>query len=157
MRLELLESKIPDNFIQRYLDLAATIATWSKDPRKKVGAVLVSPNNSIISTGYNGFPRDMYDPPSAYEDREYKKARVVHAEMNAILQAARNGVRVEDSVLFVTLFPCRECAKAIANSGISEVHYRYSNLDSEYMDTVSSQIFNACNIKTYIYHENVYK
>jgi dCMP deaminase len=75
------------NWRTRYLDLAAVVASWSRDPSTKVGAVIVRPDKTIASVGYNGFPRQMRDTPERYADREEKYSRIIHAEVNALLHA----------------------------------------------------------------------
>jgi dCMP deaminase len=72
---------------KRFLALARYVAQWSKDPSTKVGAVIVRPDRTIASMGYNGFPRGMSDHPTRYLDREHKLAHIVHAEINAIANA----------------------------------------------------------------------
>lgn len=104
---------------QRFLRLAAHIAQWSKDPSTKVGAVIVSPLRTIVSVGYNGFPRGMQDLPIRYKDREEKLRRTVHAEMNAILNANE---QLDGYTLYTyPLFPCEACSLHIIQSGIAEV------------------------------------
>jgi len=103
---------------RRFLLLARHISTWSKDPRTQVGAVIIRPDNTVCSTGYNGFPRGMDDGPELYVDPEIKYARVVHAEMNAILTAPEP---VRGFALYCTLLPCDSCAKLVIQSGIKEV------------------------------------
>ena len=100
------------------MDLARHVAGWSKDPSTKVGAVIVRPDRSVVSVGYNGFPRGVSDKESRYNDKPTKYSLVVHAEANAILAAKEP---VSDSVLYVTLFPCNECAKLIIQSGIRTI------------------------------------
>lgn len=105
-----------------FLKLAEHISTWSKDPSKKIGAVVVDNNRRILSTGYNGFPRGIEDTPDKYLDREIKYKYIVHAEMNAIYNATYNGVSLENSTLYVYGLPiCSECAKGIIQSGIKRV------------------------------------
>lgn len=100
----------------RFLELAALVGGWSKDPSTKVGAVIVRPDRTIASLGYNGFPRGVDD---TYKDREHKLLRTVHAEMNAILSAREP---VNGYTLYVTpLCPCANCAAAIIQSGIVQV------------------------------------
>jgi len=70
---------------KRFLSLAANVATWSKEPRKKVGCVIVRPNRTIASLGYNGFPRGVTDSPNRLADRTLKNHIAIHAEMNALL------------------------------------------------------------------------
>lgn len=104
---------------QRFLDLARHISDWSKDPSTKVGAVIVRPNKTIVSVGYNGFPRTVRDDKSLYEDRPTKLFRTVHAEVNAILTA---GQSVKGCILYVwPLHPCANCAGIIIQSGIARV------------------------------------
>ena len=71
----------------RFLDQAKLISTWSKDPSTKTGAIIVAPNGSIVSTGYNGFPQKMEDKPELYANREEKYSRIIHCEMNAAMYA----------------------------------------------------------------------
>ncbi len=104
-----------------FLEHARVAATRSKDPSSQVGAIIVR-DRTILSTGYNGFPRGVNDDiPERYE-RPTKYTWVVHGEENAILNACRNGVGVMGATLYVTPFaPCVPCAKAIIQSGIREV------------------------------------
>lgn len=102
----------------RFLKLAAHIAQWSKDPSTKVGAVIVRPNRTIASVGYNGFPRGVNDD-ERLNDRPYKYAMTVHAEANAILSANE---RLDGCTLYVTpLSPCSSCASILIQSGIRRV------------------------------------
>lgn len=105
-----------------YLHIAAAVALKSKDPSTQVGAVIVSPDNTIIATGYNGFPKGVSDTPDRLGDRTIKYKLVSHAERNAIFFAARCGVRLAGSTLYVRPLPvCPECAIAIAQAGIARV------------------------------------
>ena len=113
-----------------FLGVAMLAARRSKDPNTQVGACIVSPDNIIISTGYNGLPNGCSDDeyPWAREGEQTKYPYVVHAELNAILNA--NGRDLRGSRLYVALFPCNECAKAIIQSGVKEVLYlsdKYAN------------------------------
>lgn len=105
----------------RFLEMAELVATWSKDPSTKVGAILVDPARRVTSTGYNGFPRGVDDSWERYADREQKYAMVVHAELNAILTACSGGMDVMGCTLYVTRAPCAECAKSIIQAGIVRV------------------------------------
>jgi dCMP deaminase len=101
---------------ERFLALAYHISTFSKDPSTKVGALIVRPDKTIVSMGYNGFPRGCNDDPEMYADRETKYARVVHAEVNAIVNAREP---LHGYTLYVTpLHPCVTCAGIIIQSGI---------------------------------------
>ncbi len=103
---------------QRFLDLADHIAQWSKDPRTKVGAVIVDEKKRVVSVGYNGFPRGVCDDDDRYEDRPTKHLFVAHAERNALDNAP---LMVEGCTLYVPLVPCNECAKSIIQKGITRV------------------------------------
>jgi len=103
----------------RFLHLAQTIALWSKDPSTKVGAVIVRPDKTIASVGYNGFPRGMDDDGSLYLDREEKYDRIIHGEINAILNAKEplNGY----CLYTYPLAPCNRCAVQVIQAGITKV------------------------------------
>ena len=106
-----------------FMGIAMLAARRSKDPSTQVGACIVSADNIIISTGYNGMPKGCSDDifPWERDGEDTKYAYVVHAELNAILNA--NGRDLRGSRIYVALFPCNECAKAIVQSGIREVIY----------------------------------
>ena len=104
----------------RFLRIAEEVRLWSKDPGTKVGCVLVN-ERRIISTGYNGFPATISDDLERYIDRDYKLSVTVHAEANAILNAAKNGTKVEGSTLYVTFPPCSQCASAVIQAGVAKV------------------------------------
>jgi dCMP deaminase len=103
-----------------FLDIADMVATRSKDPRTKVGAVLVR-DRRIIGTGYNGFPSGVQDWHESRWEPPEKYVWVAHAERNAIDMCARDGVATKGATLYVTLPPCNECAKSIIQCGISTV------------------------------------
>lgn len=104
---------------RRFLELAEHIATWSKDPSTRVGAVIVRPDKTIASVGFNGFPRGVEDHTERMEDRDTKLQFTLHAEINAILAAKEPLARC---TLFVHPFqPCAQCAGAIIQSGIGRV------------------------------------
>ena len=105
---------------KRFIDVANMVATWSKDPGTKVGAVLVS-ERRIIATGYNGFPHGIEDLEARYNNRETKLALTVHAEVNAILNAAKNGAKTENTTLYVTFPPCVSCTTAVIQAGVTRV------------------------------------
>ena len=118
-----------------FMGVAMLAARRSKDPSTQVGACIVSPDNIIISTGYNGMPKGCSDDkfPWGRTGEETKYPFVVHAELNAILNA--NGRDLRGSRIYVALFPCNECAKAIIQSGVKEVLY----LSDKYADTPSTR------------------
>ena len=106
---------------RRYLDLAHHISSWSKDPSRKIGAVVVGAGGQILSIGYNGFPRGIKDDERLH-DRETKYPLVVHAEMNAIYNATLNGISLRDSTLYVWGLPvCSDCARGVIQVGIKRV------------------------------------
>ena len=104
----------------RYLRIANEIATWSKDPSTKVGCVLVR-NRRVISTGYNGFSKNISDSFDRLMDREQKYEITVHAEVNAITTAALHGVSTEGCIAYITFNPCSRCASVLINAGIEAV------------------------------------
>jgi dCMP deaminase len=111
---------------RRYLDVAKEVATWSKDPSKKIGAIAVGDKGQILSQGYNGFPRGVKDTDNRYNAREEKYKYVVHGEMNCIYNACNSGVSLNGATLYVTGLPvCSECAKGIIQVGISKVVMEY--------------------------------
>ncbi len=107
----------------RFMQMAQLISTWSKDQSTKVGCVIVSPDKAILSMGYNGFPRGVKDYIKSRHERPDKYEFVVHAEENALLNAGRNGTRLSDGILYVTMPPCTHCAGSIIQSGIKEIIY----------------------------------
>lgn len=103
----------------RFLHLAKHISEWSKDPSTKAGSVIIRPDRTISSMGYNGFPRGMIDMKKRLEDREDKYDRTVHAEMNAILSSHE---RLSGHTIYVwPFFPCHRCAVHIVQAGIARV------------------------------------
>ena len=123
------------NWDEYFMGVALLAAKRSKDPNTQVGACIVDENNVILSTGYNGFPVGCSDDefPWAREGEQTKYPYVVHAELNAILNASGKSLR--GARIYVALFPCNECAKAIIQSGIKEVVY----LSDKYADTPGTQ------------------
>jgi dCMP deaminase len=107
---------------ERFLRLAREISTWSKDPSTQIGAIIVNDERRILATGYNGFPRGVFDLPNRLENREEKYKHVVHAEMNAIYNATYNGISLKGSTLYVWGLPvCSECAKGVIQVGVKRV------------------------------------
>ena len=104
----------------RFLELSESIATWSKDPSRGVGAVIVSPMKQVLATGYNGLPRGVEDHPERLE-RPVKYDLIVHAEMNAIIQCARNGTTPVGATMYSSFSPCIHCTLSIVQAGIARV------------------------------------
>ena len=120
-----------------FMGMAVLSALRSKDPSTKVGAVIVSPDNKVISIGYNGMPRQIDEEQLSWnrgEGLDSKYLYVCHAEFNAILNTQVGGT-LKGSTLYVTLFPCNECAKAVIQTGIKEIVY----LQDKYADQVNFQ------------------
>ncbi|MBU2616625.1 MAG: dCMP deaminase family protein [Nanoarchaeota archaeon] len=105
-----------------FMTMVYFVAAKSKDPRTKIGAVVVGPNKEVRSMGYNGLPRGVNDLPERYKRGE-KNFRVVHAEINAILNASRTGTSLEGCVMYTPGLPCDEkgCSVAVIQAGIKEV------------------------------------
>lgn len=119
------------------MGMAALSALRSKDPNTQVGACIVDEEHKVVSIGYNGMPRYINDNDLSWnrgEGLDSKYLYVCHAEFNAILNT-RNGSALKGCTLYVTLFPCNECTKAIIQVGIKEVVYA----DNKYKDTVGVQ------------------
>jgi dCMP deaminase len=106
---------------KRFLGLADYISKWSKDKSRGVGAVIVNDDKRVVSFGYNGFPSGVDDEIEARHERPAKYDWTVHAEENAITNAARIGVATKDTTMYLNLFPCARCAGNIINSGIKKV------------------------------------
>ena len=115
-----------ENWHVRFIKLAHEVAEWSKDPSTKVGCVLVK-NKRVISTGYNGFPKNISDSFDRLMDREQKYEMTVHAEINAITTAALHGVSTEGATAYITFNPCSRCAAVLINAGIDSVYVSTAN------------------------------
>lgn len=122
-----------------FLEIAQVVAKRGTCPKAQVGAVLVK-NKSIISTGYNGSPRGVDHCVDAGCNEEAGHCqRAVHAEMNAVLQAARHGNSTQESTMYCTHFPCNHCLKGLINSGIKKIVYAKPYKNSENFITHSME------------------
>lgn len=120
-----------DKWDRHFLRLSSEIARMSKDPSTKVGAIIVGPDREIRATGFNGFPRGIADTIERLTCREVKLELVVHAEMNAVLNAARVGTSTKGCTMYLTATdasghiwggpPCCRCTVEVIQSGISEI------------------------------------
>lgn len=110
------------NWNEYFFSLLPAIASKSRDPSTKVGAIIVTTNNEIVSSGFNGFPRGVLDLEERYNVRSTKIEMISHAERNAIYAAARRGIPLDGCRIFVEFWPCNECMKAIIQSGIQQVN-----------------------------------
>jgi len=146
-----LQRKDASSWDALYMAIALLMDVRSKDPSTRVGAVIVSQDNRILSTGYNGAPNgfeDKYFPWGREgEELETKYPYVIHAERNAILNFRGNTREFNGAKLYVSLFPCNECAKELIQVGIKEVIY----LSDKYADTNSvkaaKRLFDATGVK----------
>ncbi len=118
-------------------------ASMSKDPRTRVGSVIIGPDYEPISDGFNGFPRNIQDTPERLNDRDLKLKLVVHAEMNAVLNAARVGISTKGCTLYLAATddtglvwggpPCTRCTVEIIQAGIAEiVSFPWKNVPSRW-------------------------
>jgi len=130
-----------DEYFMRQAEL---VASKSKDISTQVGAVLVR-NKNAFSIGYNGFPRGCNDNISERHERPLKYDWVVHSELNAILNAAREGFSTHGSTMYVTLHPCKECAKAIIQAGIKEIVFLADD-NPRFDFTLARQILDEGNV-----------
>jgi dCMP deaminase len=116
---------------RHFLGLAEYHSRMSKDPSTRVGSVIVGPDRELLSAGFNGFPRGIADTPERLNDRDTKLKLVVHAEMNALLAAARTGMRLKGCTLYLVATnnsglkwggpPCTRCCVELIQVGIYEV------------------------------------
>ena len=106
-----------------FFEMADLASSKSKDPSTQVGAVIVGDDDEILSTGFNGFPRGVDENKPERWERPIKYKYVAHGEANAIFNAARNGVALKGSTMYVNFLgaPCVECTKAIIQSGIKRI------------------------------------
>ena len=106
-------------WFERFVELARHISSWSKDPSTKVGAVIFDDDKRIISVGYNGFPKNVYDDPEKYADRDKKYKMVIHAEINSIIFAKNNIIGC--SIATWPFMSCANCTSVIIQSGIKRI------------------------------------
>ncbi len=109
------------NWNEHYAEMVAVVAKKSRDPSTKVGCVIVGPHHEVRSTGYNGLARGVGYTPARYITRPSKYLWMEHAERNAIYNAARNGVSLEECICFISGPPCADCARGIIQVGITQV------------------------------------
>lgn len=136
-----------------FMGIAKLSAKRSKDPNTQVGACIVSDDNKILSMGYNGFPIGCSDDEFPWnrdgEPYDNKYFYSTHSELNAILNY--RGGSLEGSKLYVTLFPCNECAKAIIQSGIRTIVYEEDKYNETQAVMASKRMLNAAGVRYYQY------
>ena len=132
-----------------FMGIATNSAMRSKDPSTQVGACIVSSQQKVVSIGYNGMPIGIDDDQISWEPGtglESKYLYVAHAELNAILNA-KDGSALSNTKIYVTLFPCNECAKAIIQSGIKEVIYSEDKYHQEISAQASRKLLTMAGVK----------
>ena len=132
-----------------FMGVAELSAMRSKDPHTQVGCCIVSPDHKILSMGYNGFPRGCSDDDFPWKREgpplENKYFYTTHSEVNAILNY--RGGSLEGSSLYVTLFPCNECAKAIIQAGIKEIVYDSDKYENEPSTIASKKMLSSAGVE----------
>ena len=135
------------NWDEYFMGVALLSAKRSKDPNTQVGACIVTEDKRLVGLGYNGLPRGCSDDEFPWErDGEFLNTKypfVCHAELNAILNSTRS---LKDCIIYVALFPCHECSKAIIQSGIKEIVFlsdKYNGTDS---DLASKRMLDAAGV-----------
>ena len=138
-----------------FMGVAKLSAMRSKDPNTQVGACIVSQDNKILSMGYNGFPKGCSDDEFPWaregEPLDTKYLYVTHSELNAILNY--RGGSLEGSKIYVTLFPCNECAKAIIQAGIKTIIYKEDKYPDSPSVRASKRMLNAAGVRYYQYDQ----
>ena len=132
-----------------FMGLAKLSAMRSKDPSTQVGACIVDDNHKVVSIGYNGMPRGVCDdeiPWGHGEGLDSKYLYVCHAEFNAILNT-RDGSALNGCTIYVTLFPCNECAKAIVQVGIKEIIFADDKYHDHLEEQASRRILDMAGVK----------
>lgn len=141
----------------RFMDMAHLVATWSKDPSSKVGAVIVDANRRIISTGYNGLAIGVEDSNERLTNRDIKYKIILHAEENAIMFAKRD---LSGCSLYVTtLPPCAHCASLIIQSGIKTVYACKSDIPDRWKDSydLTTAMFKESDVKlVFLDYDNIF-
>lgn len=134
-----------NKWTSRFLELAELVSSWSKDPARKVGAVIVDKNNVVVSLGYNGFPRGVED---IYISQQDKLSKTVHAEMNAILWA-RSDLR--GCTMYVHPYmPCSTCAGLIIQAGIKSVHCKTGIIKDKWHMQETLDMFQEAGVMVYV-------
>ena len=140
-----------------FMGVAILASQRSKDPSTQVGACIVNDDNKIMSVGYNGFPRGCSDDEFPWDRQADKNSNtkypyVCHAELNAILNAGGNSLK--DCRIYVALFPCNECAKAIIQCGIKEVIYISDKYAEDDLVKASKRMLTCAGIKLTQFESN---
>ena len=120
-----------------FMSVAETVGTRSTCDRRHVGAVIVR-DRTILATGYNGsLPGAPHCDDIGHDMVNAHCVRTVHAELNAIAQAAKNGIRIDEAQMYITSSPCFACFKVVVSAGIKEIYYRTPYIDKAVGDYMS--------------------
>ena len=150
-----------DKWDKRFMEVASLIATWAScyQADRKIGAVIVK-NKRILTTGYNGAPAGirtcvergecMRKKQGIASGTRHELCYAIHAEQNAIIQAARYGINITGASIYITTQPCVVCAKMLINAGIGEIIYQ-----NPYPDELSMSMLEEAGIKLRVYEEEV--
>jgi dCMP deaminase len=147
--VNILALRVPSKWNVRFNKLANEVASWSKDLHNQVGAVIVNlSNNRVVSLGYNGFPAYVQDAYAVLSDRTQKNNLMIHAEVNAVLNAVSP---VEGCAIVITRVPCLECAKLLVQAGIVEVHCPVTSDNSPWAKSQQAalDLFKQANIQVF--------
>ncbi len=145
------------NWTEYFLNIAEQVKLKSKDKSTQIGAVIVGADNEVLFTGYNSFPRGLDDSKEERQERPEKYFWFEHAERNAIYNAARIGVSLKNSTIYLTSgLPCMDCARGIVNSGIKVVWCKTectTKNKEKWVEsqTKSLQLLNECGVQVYYY------
>lgn len=145
------------SFEQYFMGLALLASQRSKDPNTQVGACIIGEDNRIISLGYNGFPIGCSDDEypwdrTAENENDVKYPYVCHAELNAITLCG--GQNLKGSTIYVTLFPCHDCAKLIIQSGVKKIIYLSDKYNGTNDNIQSKRMLDSANIKYEQYQDD---
>lgn len=145
------------NWDEYFMGIALLSGERSKDPNSQVGACIVSKDNKILSMGYNGFPIGCSDEKISWEREgntlDTKYPYVCHAELNAILNYRGSLTDFDKAIIYCTLFPCNECAKALSQVGIKKIYYLEDKHHDDDIYCVSRFILDECGVE---YEKGVY-
>lgn len=145
------------NWDQYFLGIAEQVKLKSKDESTQIGAVIVGGDKEVLSTGYNSFPRGLDDSLKERQERPEKYFWIEHAERNAIYNAARIGVSLKNSTIYITSgLPCMDCARGIVNSGITTIYCKRvctTKNKEKWIESQSKslQLLNECKISIIYY------
>lgn len=142
---------------KKFIELSKHLSSWSKDKSTKVAAIIVDKHNRIVSNGYNGFPQGINDNIDERHIRPQKYLWTEHAERNAIYNAARVGVSTMNCKIYIQLFPCVDCSRAIIQSGIDTIYtyepdFSHHKYGEEWK--VSLEMLKEANIKINLIEKN---